>query len=449
MSSGLSREAADILHQNYKAEIAKLKDDLSAKDSASTAVISKLQHQGLRYEERLTVMHEAHEDRTEDLGEQITRLKEKLTSANRSITILKAKIPDVAEPTIYDFDSMFKRCSEVGWCDTIGGAEYARVKDEWLASGKRTPIESFINWRANAASISSALLKDSFPSHVKTPEQLVRQEISMAWEVELDKVKEQLRIADQTIAILKKPDPAKPYAKCHDQHIATQAKMAEEIDFLKKSNSDATRELRARAFEIKKYIAKVNEMHDYGVKMRGVCEGLKQQLLHANKAMELQVNEIHTLKAKVADQQVGAEYAGPMAKEFRVIDESCRLIRANIAEYNKQYGQIGAEIKSFHATIASADEPGYSATSPSYTPASPMIEPTQELLDKVDAEREKAAQEDKEIAAILDSAYKKRKDDSPSESSVAKRSKRERKPSAKFVESIQDADQGEFEPDPQ
>lgn len=47
------------------------------------------------------------------------------------------------------FDSIHKMCANQGWCDGTGGMEYARIKREWVESGFRRPIQTFIAWRAN------------------------------------------------------------------------------------------------------------------------------------------------------------------------------------------------------------------------------------------------------------------------------------------------------------
>jgi hypothetical protein len=50
---------------------------------------------------------------------------------------------------LQEFDRLYEEMSEEGKCDSSGGAEYTRVREEWIESGYRLPISSFIYWRAN------------------------------------------------------------------------------------------------------------------------------------------------------------------------------------------------------------------------------------------------------------------------------------------------------------
>jgi hypothetical protein len=47
------------------------------------------------------------------------------------------------------FDQIWEVWSEEGACDAPGGAEYRRVRNEWIQNGYPTPISTFIRARAN------------------------------------------------------------------------------------------------------------------------------------------------------------------------------------------------------------------------------------------------------------------------------------------------------------
>lgn len=49
-----------------------------------------------------------------------------------------------------EFYDAYDRLSEEGKCDSPGGMEYTRVRDEWVRAGRPADIESFIIRRANA-----------------------------------------------------------------------------------------------------------------------------------------------------------------------------------------------------------------------------------------------------------------------------------------------------------
>jgi hypothetical protein len=51
------------------------------------------------------------------------------------------------------FNTAYARLAELGKCDSPGGAEYQRVKAEWIEAGRpteREALESFIHRRANS-----------------------------------------------------------------------------------------------------------------------------------------------------------------------------------------------------------------------------------------------------------------------------------------------------------
>ena len=54
------------------------------------------------------------------------------------------------EPETDTFDAKWKTAARHGTCDSIGGAEYRRVKQEWIEMGAPETISEFIAVRANA-----------------------------------------------------------------------------------------------------------------------------------------------------------------------------------------------------------------------------------------------------------------------------------------------------------
>lgn len=56
---------------------------------------------------------------------------------------------DTATADVYSFCRVWERLSEQGECDALGGAEFSRVLEAWLAAGRPTPIVRFIRPQAN------------------------------------------------------------------------------------------------------------------------------------------------------------------------------------------------------------------------------------------------------------------------------------------------------------
>jgi hypothetical protein len=48
------------------------------------------------------------------------------------------------------FRDNYERISQDGYCDSPGGCEYRRVREEFLLAGCPNNVEQFIRWRANA-----------------------------------------------------------------------------------------------------------------------------------------------------------------------------------------------------------------------------------------------------------------------------------------------------------
>ncbi len=57
----------------------------------------------------------------------------------------KARLRALSTP----FTVVWQALAAEGVCDSLGGAEYARVHGEWLRAGRPTPPHGFIRWRAN------------------------------------------------------------------------------------------------------------------------------------------------------------------------------------------------------------------------------------------------------------------------------------------------------------
>jgi len=53
-----------------------------------------------------------------------------------------------------EFDKIYFKLSESGWCDSCYGMEYQRVYEEWKLLNYPKPIDVFIKWRANVTSES-------------------------------------------------------------------------------------------------------------------------------------------------------------------------------------------------------------------------------------------------------------------------------------------------------
>ena len=95
---------------------------------------------------------------------------------SQSIKATKAQIwrEDEDEMKMVEFDKVFEECSEKGQCDSIGGCEYRRIRQEWIVSKFRQPIEQFIRWRANLYDSDMPMnvwedVKQPFPDWVINP----------------------------------------------------------------------------------------------------------------------------------------------------------------------------------------------------------------------------------------------------------------------------------------
>jgi hypothetical protein len=56
----------------------------------------------------------------------------------------------------WEFEVWWDVNAQQGWCDDRPGAEYRRVKSEWIAAGKPANVTAFIRLRANFAPLPSA-----------------------------------------------------------------------------------------------------------------------------------------------------------------------------------------------------------------------------------------------------------------------------------------------------
>lgn len=55
------------------------------------------------------------------------------------------------------FDAVHRMLAVLGFCDGTGGAEYRRVKREWIACGRPSEIRAFIRIRANTNSFANSV----------------------------------------------------------------------------------------------------------------------------------------------------------------------------------------------------------------------------------------------------------------------------------------------------
>ena len=59
------------------------------------------------------------------------------------------------------FETAYEDLSQVGACDSPGGAEYRRVKQEWIKAGKPADVKSFIRSRANWVPMHHSTIRKS------------------------------------------------------------------------------------------------------------------------------------------------------------------------------------------------------------------------------------------------------------------------------------------------
>lgn len=64
------------------------------------------------------------------------------------------------DSTLELFDAWWVYAAEQGFCDEMGGAEYDRVRSEWINAGMPYNMWGFIYWRANVGPEDPSVFKN-------------------------------------------------------------------------------------------------------------------------------------------------------------------------------------------------------------------------------------------------------------------------------------------------
>ena len=69
-----------------------------------------------------------------------------------------------SRPSLVAFDHAWRLLAKLGCCDSHGGMEYQRVRDEWTTAGRPTAFQAFIRRRANVGPVGRPSLSGDGPA---------------------------------------------------------------------------------------------------------------------------------------------------------------------------------------------------------------------------------------------------------------------------------------------